>query len=134
LGDRKPQQSLDAYIASHRSSICDVGLLEQARQIDPLLGWASNDIAWALATSPDEDHRDPAVAFIRAVEACQTVKWQHWGFLDTLAAALAADGRYESAVRVAEAALSRAPESQQKELLRTLELYKQGKAYAPVDP
>jgi len=62
------------------------------------------------------------------------VKWQHWGFLDTLAAALAADGRYESAVRVAEAALSRAPESQQKELLRTLELYKHGKAYAPFEP
>jgi formylglycine-generating enzyme required for sulfatase activity/WD40 repeat protein len=134
LGDRKPQQSLDAYNASKLSNICEVSLLEQARQIDPLLGWASNDMAWALATSPDEEHRDLAVAVIRAVEACQTVKWQYWGFLDTLAAALAVDGRYESAVRVAEAALSRAPESQQKELLRTLELYKQGRAYAPVDP
>ena len=138
LDDRKPQQAMDAYNMAHnpatRSNICSVSLLEQARQNDPLLGWASNDMAWALATNPDEELRDPAVAVMRAVEACHTAKWQYWGFLDTLAASLAAAGRYESAVRVAEVALSRAPASEQKELSRNLERYKQGKAYAPVDP
>ena len=47
---------------------------------------------------------------------------------------MAWSGRHELAVRVAEAALFRGPASEQKQLVHSLELYKQGKAYAPVDP
>ena len=132
IGDRSVPAAYADYRAAKSENI--LSLFERARAKDSLLGWACNDMAWALATNPDEEHRDAAVAVLRAVEACQTVQWQYWGFLDTLAAALAADGRHELAVRVAEAALSRGPASKQKELLRVLERYKQGKAYAPVDP
>ena len=99
-----------------------------------MLGWVANDIAWRLATNADPDHRDPILAIIRAIEACEETNWQYWGFLDTLAASLAADGRHETATRVAEAALMRAPEAEKKQLEHALDRYKQGRDWEQLQP
>jgi formylglycine-generating enzyme required for sulfatase activity len=129
-GDRSVASAYADYRAAKQENL--VSLFERARAKDSLLGFACNDLAWALATNADEEQRDPVVAVIRAVEACQIAKWQYWGFLDTLAAALAAAGRHDAAVRVAEAALSRAPESGRRQCEHCVELYKQGKTWAPL--
>ena len=135
LGDQKPSQSMALYNAAHKAKpTTGYGQLEQARLIDPLLGWVSNDIAWSLVTDPKPEHRDPAVGVVRAVEACTMAKWQYWGFLDTLAAALAAAGRQESALRVAKAALERAPESEREQLEHAIDRYGRGLAWAAKEP
>jgi formylglycine-generating enzyme required for sulfatase activity/WD40 repeat protein len=131
LGDRRASEAIDMYNAARRDGY---GLYEQARLLDPLLGWVSNDIAWSLATDQRATHRDPAVAFSRAVEACELAKWQYWGFLDTLSAALAAAGRYESAGRVAKAALERAPEDEKAQLEYAIDRYSQGLTWAAKEP
>lgn len=132
MGDRSVPAAYADYEAAKGGQL--LVFYEQARSKDPLLGWACNDLAWALATSPDERHRDPAVAVARAVEACQITKWQYWGFLDTLAAALAAAGRYESAGRVAKAALERAPEDEKAQLEYAIDRYSQGLTWAARKP
>ena len=135
IGDRSvPSAYADYTTAKRDSRLGSISLYEQANDKDPLLGWVCNDIAWALATNPNPAHCDPAVAVARALEACQKANWQYWGFLDTLAAALAADGRYETAIRVANAAMERAPEAERPQVLYALERYKQRLAWAAKEP
>jgi len=135
VGERSASSAYADYLAAKKADpVCNLSLYERARFKDPLLGWVCNDMAWALATHPNPEQRDPPVAVIRAVEACQTAKWQYWGFLDTLAAALAAAGRYESAVRVAKAALERAPEADRAQLEYAIDRYAQGLAWAIEEP
>jgi len=104
--------------------------LEAARKKDLLMGWASNDIAWSLATNSNENHRDGIIAVQRAIEACETVRWRYWGFLDTLAAALAEVGEFAEAKRVATASRQMAPSSQHAYLDRLIGLYGEGKPYS----
>jgi formylglycine-generating enzyme required for sulfatase activity len=132
LGDPSAGLALASYNLAHQATpICDkITLFFKAMENDSLLGWIANDMAWALSTNSNPDFRDPPVAVTKAIEACEEVKWRYWGFLDTLAAALAADGRYESAVRVAEAALARAPEGERAPIELALGRYKEGKPYA----
>lgn len=132
IGDRSVPAAYADYRAAQRGRL--LVLYDQARAKDPLLGWACNDLAWGLATNPDEKHRDPAVAVARAVEACEMAKWQYWGFLDTLAAALASAGRHESAVRVAKAALERAPRSERPQIEYAIDRYAKGLAWAGQKP
>ncbi|MDA7910059.1 SUMF1/EgtB/PvdO family nonheme iron enzyme [bacterium] len=104
--------------------------LEAARKKDLLMGWVSNDIAWSLATNSNENHRDGIIAVQRAIEACETVRWRYWGFLDTLAAALAEVGEFAEAKRVATAARQMAPTSEHAYLDRLIGLYGEGKPYS----
>jgi hypothetical protein len=132
IGNRSVRSAYDDYSAAQQLDDFGAGisLFERARSQDALLGWAANDIAWRLATDQNPEHRDPVVAVLRAVEACEHARWQYWGFLDTLAAALAANGRFETAVRVAEAALDRAPNAERPQLKFLIDRYKRGLAWA----
>jgi hypothetical protein len=62
-------------------------------------------LAWTLATHPDDKVRDPARAVMLSERAAEVTGNQDAGVLDTLAAAYAAAGRFDDAVRIAEAAL-----------------------------
>jgi len=70
-------------------------------------GWrhATNDLAWILATSPDPALRDPEQA-VRLLEAVRREEETLPELLDTLAAAYAAAGRFDDAVRTADQALA----------------------------
>lgn len=64
-----------------------------------------NDLAWLLATTPDDRLRDGAQAIALAQAACAATEHRRPEFLDTLAAALAASGRFEEAARIEQAAI-----------------------------
>ncbi len=82
---------------------------------------AINDLAWLLATCPEQAHRDAAEALTLAKRACRMSGDSDAGHLDTLAAAHAAAGDYERAVIVAQRALRRAKELHLDELVEAIE-------------
>jgi spermidine synthase len=84
------------------------GAIEQLRNVlKSKPGWpdAEIDLAWLLATAPEDVDRRPTEAMSLAVHAQSTEKTPSARFLDTLAAAEAATGRFEDAAKIAERAL-----------------------------
>jgi len=101
-----------------------------ALKLEP--GWrhAANDLAWILATSPDPALRDPEQA-VRLLEAVRREEEPLPELLDTLAAAYAAAGRFDDAVRTADQALALA--KRQSKLAADIRarraLYRSGRPY-----
>ncbi len=93
---------------------------------------AQNAAAWHLATDAHSTPADRRLALDWAEGACQATNYQNPGYLDTLAAAQAALGRFSDAVTWAERAveLAAAQQPQRREAIaRRLEGYRQGLAY-----
>ena len=67
---------------------------------------AQNNLAWLLATCPDESLRNGDEAVRLALEACRTTRYQDPIALDTLAAAYAEAGRFDQATRTARRAVA----------------------------
>lgn len=67
---------------------------------------AEIDLAWVLATAPDESLRNPTEAMSLAVRAQSATKSPTARYVDALAAAMAATGRFEEAAKAAERAKS----------------------------
>jgi tetratricopeptide (TPR) repeat protein len=93
-----------------------------------------NALAWLLATSKEAKFRNPQEAVQLAEKACGLTSNKELNFLDTLAAAYAASGKFPQAVSTAEKVLQLAAGSaQNKELLKDFEnrlsLYKARHAY-----
>jgi tetratricopeptide (TPR) repeat protein len=90
---------------------------------------ATNNLAWLLATSRDPSVRDPAEAVAHAERAALR-DGSDPRALDTLAAAYAAAGRYDDAVRAATDAREGTPDGSPLalELESRLELYRSGRA------
>ena len=68
-----------------------------------------NNLAWLLASAPDPALRAPAEALRLAEEAAEATQHRNGSVLDTLAVALAANGRFEEAVATLDAALAQIP-------------------------
>ena len=131
------QRAIDVYFQAKRAADEDttIRLLMDSLEADTFLGWPANDVAWSLATAMPEARRDADAAVEYAIAACQASGWRYWGHLDTLAAALAAAGKQQLAVRIVEAALPQVPEGKREECQRLLDRYRAGDAHAPaVDP
>jgi hypothetical protein len=104
-------------------------LYERAVQIDPNYARGLNSIAWLLATVDRADLRNPKKAEDYAWRACELTGFKESGYVDTLAAAYAATGRFSNAISTQELAIDLAPENRKKEMQERLELYKQRKPY-----
>ncbi len=72
---------------------------EQAMAIDPDYAPAHNNRAWVYATCIDDAQRNGREAVRLATRACELTGFHHAGMLDTLAAAFAEAGDFNSAVR-----------------------------------
>ena len=76
----------------------------EANRLLPNQPMAIGGMAWILTTSPDEKVRRPEEAIRLAQQAAQLTQQRDPAVLDTLAAALAAAGQFDQAVKLAQAA------------------------------
>jgi tetratricopeptide (TPR) repeat protein len=94
---------------------------------------ALNNLAWLMATHPEKEFHNPAEAVRLAETACELTDYQNPGFLDTLAAAYAAVGRFADAAATAEKAVRIIALGDKKDgagqIQNRLDLYRQQKPY-----
>ena len=110
-----------------------MGHWEQALRIKPDYAEAGNNLAWLLATLAPGDGGDPVRAVTLAERACELTKNRVAEYLDTLAVAYAAAGRFNDAIAAAQKAVGLARSAGQtqvvSEIETRLELYRAGRAY-----
>jgi tetratricopeptide (TPR) repeat protein len=105
----------------------------QALRIRPRWEKPMSSLAWILATHSDPKIRNPAEAVSLAQRACKLANYEDPHFLDILAAAYAAAGRFKDAVATAEKALGIIASGDNKRRIQKiqdrLDLYRQQKPY-----
>lgn len=132
---RRGHANADAYLALSRfyfesgAEADGIAALRLAVAADPLSAAATNNLAWRLATARDAGLRAPAEALALARQAAALTERSNPEVLDTLAAAHAASGDFESAAAtLGEAIALLAPEDDRsRELRRQLARYLRGK-------
>jgi tetratricopeptide (TPR) repeat protein len=92
-----------------------------------------NSLAWILATNSQPKYRDPQQAVELAQKACKFTDFNDPTHLDTLAAAYAADGKFDKAVETAKKALELAAAQNRKKMAEQIKnrlaLYKKDNPY-----
>ena len=110
-----------------------MGHWEQALRSKPDYAEAENNLAWLLATLAPADGGDPVRAVTLAERACELTNNRVAAYLDTLATAYAAAGRFDDAITTAQKAIGLARSAGQTQILSEietrLELYRAGRAY-----
>ncbi len=105
----------------------------QVLRLEPDSYEPMNSLAWILATHSDPKFRNPQEALGLALRACELVNYEDPVFLDTLAAAYAAAGKFSDAVATAEKAVQLTASGDNKQRHQTiqnrLQLYKAGQPY-----
>lgn len=137
VGLDEPQRAAELYsigvLLTQRKHWGDAATVYQAAgNLDPLLAWHFNNLAWMVSTSPDPRANAGQYAVIEAVKACEVSGWGCWTFLGTLAAALARAGDFTRAAEWQRISLRLAPEKEKVEALEMLNRFQSGEAYVDV--
>lgn len=90
---------------------------EKAVGLDPGFPWAANNLAWLLATCPEEKLRDGLRAVEYSRQAIKVPKTDVPDFIGTLAAAQAAKGDFDAAVSLCRKSIEMWPTEKSKEML-----------------
>jgi len=110
-----------------------IGDYEEALRIKPDYAEALNNLAWLLATLPKTDGGDPARAVTLAERSCELTGNRLAPYLDTLAAAYAAAGRFNEAISAAQKGIELARAAGQSQVAGEIEahlaLYRAGHVY-----
>jgi TonB family protein len=105
--------------------------LREALRLTPRDPLANGELAWFLATCPEERFRNGAEAVSIAKEACEMSQWEHSGLIDALAAAYAELGDFDQATKYEQQSLNdrllAVKEKEERE--KRLGLYQQRKAF-----
>jgi Tfp pilus assembly protein PilF len=106
---------------------------EKTLQLDPDFTAAMNNLAWLLATTPDDEIRNPVEAVRLAEKGCKLTSFKDLNMLDTLAAAFASVNQFKEAIEMAQKALDLAIAEGQKnkagQIAERLQLYRASKSY-----
>jgi tetratricopeptide (TPR) repeat protein len=119
--------SANRHLGNYSASLRD---LDNVIRLQPVrieaFAFALDTRAWIRATCPDPSLRNGKLAITDATKACNMIKWQSSGMIDTLAAAYAESGDYDSAIRYQEKAMNAAGAGQNsRELQDHMALFKQ---------
>ncbi|MDB4491614.1 redoxin family protein [bacterium] len=99
---------------------------------------AANELAWLLATHSSSKIRNPKEALALATKSATSTGARNAGVLDTLAAALAATGDFDAALKTVDQAINLAKESKDQKLLVDLQrrqgIYQQKRPYREISP
>ena len=113
-------------IGKHGEAIEEfVAALEKSPDDDNML----NNLAWVLATSPQDDLRDGARSLELALRACEFTEYKQAHILSTLAAAHAESGDFEMAIEWSSKAIELESGEQRQQLSKELDYYKQNKPW-----
>ncbi|MGI9518488.1 MAG: tetratricopeptide repeat protein [Pirellulaceae bacterium] len=107
--------------------------LESAIAVQPDSIVALNSLAWALATTPDENQRQPQRATELAHRACELTEWKQGVILDTLAVAQAAAGDFDAAVQTQQRALQMDDAVDNEAMQKRLKLFETGQPFVDGD-
>jgi Tfp pilus assembly protein PilF len=122
------QGRADAYLALGKQAEAladyDAGVKLQPKNSSIL-----NNLAWLLATSPDEKLRDGKRAIDLATEACEVTEYKLPHILSTLAAGYAETGDFETAKQWSTKAIELSDDKIRDALQKELESYQVGKAW-----
>lgn len=115
----------DVYLSvgKHAEAISDFTRAIKLRPDDTTL---LNNLAWVLATSPEDGLRDGEKALEFATKACELTTYSTPHILSTLAAALAETGDFEGAVQRSQQAVKLNDPVHGEQLVKELESYQQG--------
>ncbi|MEN1678001.1 MAG: tetratricopeptide repeat protein [Planctomycetota bacterium] len=102
---------------------------QRAIAVDPAMPSAYRNLAWLQATCPEDAYRDAANAVANATQALELAGVEDDISLDTLAAAQAASGDFESAASTIRKAIALAPAGDQAVYAERLSLYQSGQAF-----
>ena len=95
-------------IGDHTGALAD---LERALELDADNDGVLNNLAWLLATSPDDALRDGWRAIELATKACEETEWKQAHIISTLAAGYAEAGDFEKAREFSKKAVETGGES-----------------------
>ncbi len=91
---RRGRSDAEISVGDHAAAIAD---LEKAVEAEPEDEGVLNNLAWLLATSPEDSIRDGKRAVELATKACELSEWKKPHIVSTLAAAHAESGDFEQA-------------------------------------
>ena len=92
-------------------------------KIDPKQTGVINNLAWVLATSPDEKLRDGPRAIELATKGCELTEYKQAHVISTLAAGYAETGDFENAVKWSKRAIEVGDASLKEALRKELASY-----------
>jgi Tfp pilus assembly protein PilF len=115
-------------IGNHAAAAKD---LERALEVKPDDSGVLNNLAWLLATSPDDDLRDGKRAIDLATKACEETEWKAAHIISTLAAGYAEAGNFAKAREVSQQAVDVAGDDEgiDDQLQKELESYQAEKPW-----
>ena len=99
---RRGKSDAEISIGDHKAALTD---LEQALELEPDDPGVLNNLAWLLATSPNDALRDGARAIELATKACEETQWEEAHIISTLAAGYAEKGDFTKACEYSQKAV-----------------------------
>ncbi len=115
-------------VGKHADAITDY---EKAMAIDPTDTGVLNNLAWVLATSPEDNVRDAKRSIELATKACELTEFKQAHILSTLASGYAESGDWETALKWSSKAVEVGSDEAETvdQLKKELESYKEKKPW-----